>query len=180
MRPVNLCERCNWCGARFSVEHRLSCKKGGLVCQYYDNTRDEAGQLAVMVFTASRLSYKPHIFYGRGVAAGIEAEDTSVPGNNVAHAGTGGNVAVHRLWGKGKTCILDIRITDTDTKLYDGYLLEKVLEKATKLKTDKYEAPYIERHRTFAPLVQSVDRMACKEAKAFEKCVALLMATKHD
>jgi hypothetical protein len=30
MRPINLCERCDGCGAGFSVDHALSCRKGVL------------------------------------------------------------------------------------------------------------------------------------------------------
>ena len=56
MSPVNLCKRCDGCGARFSVEHELSCKKGGLVCQCHDDIRDEAGQLAAMALTPSHVS----------------------------------------------------------------------------------------------------------------------------
>ena len=180
MRPVNLCDRCDGCGAGFSVEHALSCQKGGLVCQRHDDTRDEAGRLAANALTKTRVSYKPYIFYGRGVAACIEAEDTSRPGTNVARDEARGDVAVHGLWEKGKTCILDIRITDTDAKSYAGTSSAKVLEKAAKVKKDKYEAACTARRRTFAPLVYSVDGMACKEALAFEKRVASLMASKHE
>jgi hypothetical protein len=91
-----------------------------------------------------------------------------------------GDIAVHGLWEKGKTCILDIRITDTDAKSYAGSSSAKVLEKAAKAKKDKYEAACIARRRTFTPLVYSVDGMACKEALAFEKRLASLMATKHE
>jgi hypothetical protein len=180
LRPINLCERCDGCGAGFSVDHALSCRKGGLVVQRHDDARDEAGSLAANALTPSRVSYEPHIFYGRGVSAGVEAEDTSRVGSNVARDEARGDIAVHGLWEKGKTCILDIRITDTDAKSYAGSSSAKVLEKAAKVKKDKYEAPCIARRRTFTPLVYSVDGMACKEALAFEKRLASLMATKHE
>ena len=53
---MNICKRCDGCGVRFSVEHELSCKKGGLVCQCHDNIRDEAGQLAAIALTPSHVS----------------------------------------------------------------------------------------------------------------------------
>ena len=48
------------------------------------------------------------------------------------------------------------------------------------MKKDKYLEPCLERRRTFMPVVYSVDGMACKEAKAYEKRVASLLATKWD
>ena len=49
-----------------------------------------------------------------------------------------------------------------------------------KEKKDKDLDACLERRRSFAPLVYSVDGMACKEAKAFEKRVASLLASKWD
>ena len=120
-------------------------QKGGLACQRHDGARDEAVSLAANALTAWRVSYKPHIFYGRGVCAGIEAEDTSRPGSNVARDEARGDVAVQGLWEKDKTCILDIHITDMDAKSYACSLSAKVLEKAAKTKKDKYEAACIAR-----------------------------------
>ena len=75
---------------------------------------------------------------------------------------------------------MDIRITDTYAKSYQSSSSEKVLERCAKLKKDKYEQVCIERRRTFCPLVYSVDGMACKTARAFEKRVASKLATKMD
>ena len=75
---------------------------------------------------------------------------------------------------------MNICITDTDAKSYQSSSLEKVLERCAKLKKDKYEQVCIERCHTFCPLVYSVDGMACKTARAFEKLVASKLATKMD
>ena len=75
---------------------------------------------------------------------------------------------------------MEMHIIDTDSKSYSSSLLEKVLERAAKLKKDKYLQPCIERRRSFIPLVYSVDGMACKEALAWEKQIASLLAKKHD
>ena len=87
MRPTNLCSHCDGCKAGFTVEHALSCKKGGLVCVRHDDVRDEAGALAAMALTNSKVSYEPQICYGRGVAVGQESEarieDQSAAGDKV-------------------------------------------------------------------------------------------------
>jgi hypothetical protein len=49
-----------------------------------------------------------------------------------------------------------------------------------KRKKDKYNAACLERRWSFMPLMYSVDDMACKEARAFDKRVALLLASKWD
>ena len=99
MRPISVCERCR---AGFSVKHVLSCKKGGLVCQCHDNTRDKAGKLAVMALMPSWVSYEAHIYYCRGVTAGIESKTTSAASSNMARHKARVDVTVHRLWEKGK------------------------------------------------------------------------------
>ena len=87
---------------------------------------------------------------------------------------------IHGLWERGSDCIVDVRITDTDAKSYHNQTSEKVLERAAKVKKDKYLQPCLDRRRSFVPLVYSVDGMASKEARAYEKRVASLLATKWD
>ncbi len=190
-RPLGLCDRCDGCGAGFSVEHALGCKKGGLVGQRHDDVVDESGELASLALTPSRVSYEPEIFSGKDVVAGQRSEEettqtTGVGGtngskkSNVAGDEARGDVAVHGLWKRGQTCILDVRICDTDAKSYLSSSSEKVLERGAKLKKDKYAKACLERRRSFTPLVYSVDGLACKEAQAFERRVASLLAAKWD
>ena len=49
-----------------------------------------------------------------------------------------------------------------------------------KAKKDKYLDACLERRKSFTPLVYSVNGMACKEARAFEKRVASLLALKWE
>ena len=178
-RPTGLCSHCDGCGAGFTVEHALSCKKGGLVCIRHDDVRDEAGALATMALTHSKVTYEPTIFYGRGVTAG-QPNNTQQTGSNVAGDEARGDVMVHGLWKPGADCILDIRVTDTDARSYHNISSAKVLERAAKVKKDKYLEACLQKRRSFMPIVYSVDGMACKEAKAYEKRLASLLATKWD
>jgi hypothetical protein len=141
-----------------------------------------------MATTSGRVSYKPQIFFGKGVTAGqqpeagskAEVELEAARCSRTAGDDARGDLSIHGLWKHGSTCILDIRITDTDSKSYASSSSAKVLEKAAKEKKDKYLEACLERRRSFTPLVYSVDGMACKEACAFEKRIASLLATKHD
>jgi len=178
-KPVDMCERCDGCNAPFTVEHALGCKKGGLVVQRHDDTRDEAGALAEMALTTSRVTYEPYIFHNRDVSATLRADEVRDDADSEGEEARG-DVAIHGLWERGKTCILDVRITDTDAKAHFGHSSEKVLEKAAKEKKKKYNDACLARRRTFCPLVYLADGMACKEALAFKKRIAGLLCKKMD
>ena len=96
LRPIGLCERCDGCNAPFTIDHAINCKKGGLVCQRHDDARDEAGELAAMALTKSRVSYEPKIFYGTGVCA-TQQNGEQETGSNVAGDEARGDVAIHGL-----------------------------------------------------------------------------------
>ena len=179
LRPVGLCSHCDGCGAGFTVEHGLNCKKGGLVGIRHDDVRDEAGALAALALTNTKVTYEPKIFYGKETLAcqpsPDQPQDSRAAGNEAR-----GDVLVHSLWEKGSGCVLDICVTDTDARSYQSITSRKVLERAAKRKKDKYNSACLERRRSFMPLIYSVDGMACKEAKAFEKRIASLLASKWD
>ena len=83
---MNLPQHCDRCGARFSVAHALSCKKGGLVSIRHDNVRDEASALAELALLKTCVSYEPFIFQGAGTrveGAAIPVECGSKAGNDV-------------------------------------------------------------------------------------------------
>ena len=87
---------------------------------------------------------------------------------------------MHGLWKRGQTCILDVRVTDTDAKSYANSSSAKVLENAARRKRDLYGEACLERRRSFGALVYSVDGMPCKEARAFERRIASLLASKWE
>ena len=113
---------------------------------------------------------------GRGPNAhqGRATEGTS----NQAGQGARGDVLVHGLWETGSGCVVDICISITDAKSYADKTSKTVLEDHAKQKKSKYLQPCLDRRRSFAPLVYSVDEMGCKEAQAFEKRIASLLADK--
>ena len=179
LRPTGLCSHCDGCGAGFTVEHGLNCKKGGLVGIRHDDVRNEAGALAAMALSKTKVTYEPMIYYGRDIPTQQNPAETTT-GDQMVGGEERGDVLVHSLWEKGRGCVLDIRITDTDARSYQSIASHKVLERAAKVKKTKYNEACLERRRSFMPLVYSVDGLACKEARAFEKRVASLLATKWE
>ena len=71
-------------------------------------------------------------------------------------------------------------MTNTEARSYSDLSSAKVLKNAEKIKKDKYLAPCLARRRGFMPLVYSVDGIAGKEAKSFERRIASLLAVKWD
>jgi len=177
LRPLDLCDRCDGCGAAFSVEHALSCKKGGLVCTRHNDVRDEAAAICARALSPSCVKCEPKIFFGTGVRAGQQAGQGGTAG--AAGDGARGDLSAHGLWKRGETCVLDVKVMDTDAPSYSSTLdARKTLEKAARQKKAKYLEACLERRRSFMPLVYSVDGMAAKETRAFERRTASLLASK--
>jgi len=124
LRPRGLPERCDGCNEPFTVEHGLSCKKGGFVGQRHDDLCEELAHLCSMALTPSRISSEPEIFYGRELNAAQRTEG-EVLGDEAR-----GDVGAHGFWKRGRTTIFDVMICDTDAKSYGNRTSKKVLESA--------------------------------------------------
>ncbi len=177
--PKGLPRSCDGCGAGFTVEHGLNCKKGGLVTIRHDDVRDEWAHLCGLALTSSRVTTEPLIKYGDDLRATpgqtIRRENDAILGEEAR-----GDVGAHGFWQRGRSTIFDIRITDTDSKSYGNTASDRLLERFAHQKRDKYEEACLERRKDFTPLCYSVDGMACKAARAAERRLAALLATKWD
>ena len=199
LQPKNLPKTCDGCGCRFSVEHGLSCKFGGLVDVRHNDARDEWAHLCSMATTASKVSTEPLIFPNGTASDNVNA--TAANGSTNNSGGNGGasrptfvgnrrseragdeargDVRCRDFWNKAKDTIFDIRICDTDAKSYGNVSSEKVLERFARQKKEKYEEACRENRRDFTPMVYSVDGLACEAARAAEKRLGGLLAKKWD
>ena len=61
LMPQDIPVTCDGCGKRFSIEHALSCLKGGLVFAWHDEAENEWGTLGPRALISSAISYKPKI-----------------------------------------------------------------------------------------------------------------------
>ena len=177
--PRGLPRKCDGCGAGFTVEHGLSCKKGGLVSIRHDDVRDEWAHLCGLALTSSRVTTEPLIHYGDGMGASLGGTTGNKNGNTLGEEARG-DVSAHGFWQKGRSTIFDVRITDTDSKSYGNTASDKLLERFAQLKRDKYEEACLERRKDFTPLCYSVDGMACKATRAAERRLASLLSVKWD
>jgi hypothetical protein len=88
--------------------------------------------------------------------------------------------------GRGKDCIIDVRVSDTDAKSNLNKDLAKVLEAHEKENKRKYLKSCLQQRRHFTPFVVSTDGLIGKVAKTLlkklssllaEKCIAIVRAT---
>lgn len=85
LTPAALPEKCNGCGTRFSVDHALTCKKGGLILLCHNDVAGEWHSQCAAALTPSAVSDEPLINSGRAAGEGagnVTAADatTEVPG----------------------------------------------------------------------------------------------------
>ena len=176
--PKNLPPVCDGagCKASFTVNHAMTCKKGGHVVQRHDGLKQVWHRLCGESMKPSAVRDEPLIHTGRadttpGAAAGAVLPDLR------------GDVAVLSFWQAGTECIFDVRVTDTECPSYattatEGHAM-KVLAVQEKKKKLKYNQACLDRRRHFTPLVFSVDGVEGKEVKAAIKCLASKLSNKQ-
>ena len=171
LKPTAMPPRCDGCGKRFTTEHAMSCRKGGLILHRHNDMVTTWGQLCGQALTPSTISDKPLIQPSRDVHLADNTRTKPSPELR-------GDLAVHGFWSRGQTAIFDVRITDTDQPCNRNTDPAKVLLHHEKEKKDKYGALCIARPRTFTPLVFSIDGLLGKEATAASKRLASSLAAK--
>jgi hypothetical protein len=169
--PANLPDRCEACNEKFTVEHAMDCKIGGLVLQRHNDVAAEWHHLCAQGLSPAAISDEPLIHTSQDVRdAGANG---TLPPPDIR-----GDVGAHGFWSRGRTAIFDIRVTDTDAPSYRSKDLAKVLLKSEKEKKKMYEQLCKDRRKDFTPLVFSVDGMRARDAEAAIKRLAALLAKK--
>ena len=59
--PQDIPTTCDGCIKKFSIEHALSCPKGGLVLARHDDAAKEWGALGARALVPSAITYEPKI-----------------------------------------------------------------------------------------------------------------------
>ena len=203
LKPLNLPERCDGCGAQMTVEHALSCKVGGLVHIRHDDVADEFGHLSGLAFKPSRVTHEPLIQSGavcetrESVEAQLQddrrntqrnldqvevgederADNTHNPHPRIDNENRA-DKGVMGFWKRGRNCLFDVRLTDTESRSTRNQDPKRVLAKCEKEKKDKHLKPCLERRKDFVPLVYSVDGISGREAKSAERRLASALSWK--
>ena len=182
-RPLGLETVCDGCGGKFSVDHAMSCKLGGLVSRRHEAVKQEFIHLGKLAFGQSRVTDEPKIFYGRGVRTPAGATAAALRGGGdggTAGMEARGDIAIDGFWKSSMTAVFDVRVADPNARTYRGRSPASVLQQAEREKVRKYAEPCRAVRRHFTPLVYSVAGMPGKETRAAEKRLASALAAKLD
>ena len=175
--PPDLPTTCDGCEARFTLQHALGCKKGGLVIFRHNEIRDELVYLAGKALTPSAIRDEPLIHTGRK-AENVNTCPASQASDKPSSEDERGDILLRGFWERGTDCIVDVRVTDTDAKSYRHRDPDKVIATQEKEKKRKYLEACLEQRRHFTPFVCSTDGLFGREASTFAKRLAAKLATK--
>jgi hypothetical protein len=175
--PSDLPAQCDGCDARFTLQHALGCKKGGLVIFRHNEMRDELIHLAGKAFTPSAIRDEP-LIRGRAAENTKTCPDNCASANKPVKEDDRGDILIRGFWARGTECIVDVRVTDTDAPSYRTRLPASVLKSQEKEKKRKYLEACLEERRHFTPFVVSTDGMMGREASTFAKRLSAKLAEK--
>ena len=159
------------CGSKFSVEHALTCKKGGFITSRHNELRRITAEFLKEV--CIDVEEEPLLQELTGEvfqAKTAKVEKESRP-----------DVAARGFWMRGQKLFCDIRVFNPLAKCYRKKSLEKMHETNEKEKKIKYAARIIEvEHGSFTPLVFSCFGGMSRECAAFYRRLAEKLGEKRN
>ena len=184
---TDLPKRCDGCGAKFSKLHALQCKTGALVLGRHDDLKNEVAYLATLATNSGSVRDEPIINIGRDAPTGPPASARISPTNRLPPAPSSpknppsndrGDILIRGFFEKATDCVIDVRVTDSDSPSKIHLDPMKVLLTQEKEKKKKYLERCAEQRRHFAPYVADCYGLLGKEAVAINKKIAVKLASK--
>lgn len=160
------------CGARFAVDHLLSCPRGGFPSLRHNEIRDFTATLLTEV--CSDVKVEPEL-------QEITTELMSLRTANTTE-GARLDIAANGFWGgRHERVFLDVRVFNPLAPTNRQTSMDKCFSKHEKEKKRAYEQRVREiEHASFVPLVMSATGGLAKEASNFYRRLASLLAEKWD
>jgi len=168
--PTNVPTSCA-CGKSFSVEHALSCPKGGFPSLRHNEVRDITASLISEV--CSNVCTEPTLSPVIG---------ESLPPSTVCSDGARLDVAADGFWGsQNERAFFDVRVFNPLAPSNSSSSISATYKKHEREKKREYGARVREiEHGSFTPLVLSSTGGMGHEAKVFYKRLASLLSIKWD
>ena len=169
--PDRLPSKCI-CGTSFSVEHALSCAKGGFPSIRHNEIRDLTATLLTEV--SNSVCIEPEL---QPLTDEVLTGSTSN-----SQAGARLDIAANGVWGGTfERTYFDIRVFNPHAPSNRHNNMQSVYRKHEQIKKRAYEQRIREvEHATFSPLVLSATGGLAREANIFYKRLASMLASKWD
>ena len=160
------------CGKKFSVEHALSCPKGGFPSIRHNEIRDLTADLLTEI--CNDVCVEPEL-------QGVDGEQLNCASSNVQD-GARLDIAANGFWGGRYECnFFDVRVFNPLAPSNRHTRPASCYHKHEMLKKRAYEQRVREiEHASFTPLGLSVTGGMANEATAFYKRLTCCLATKWD
>ena len=160
------------CGVSFSVDHSLSCPKGGFLTIRHNQLRNMTASLLTEV--CHDVEIKPHL-------QPTTRDECPNPNTNISD-GARLDVSANGFWGsKYEKTFLDVRVFNPYARSYKNIDIEKCYKRHESEKKKMYEERILNvEHSTFTPLVFSVTGGMSRECTRFFKRLALMIAEKRE
>ena len=183
---LKLPPKCDGCNTDFTVDHALKCIKGGLVVFRHNEIRNKLISVCQMCFSKRSVRDEPNLTNisndsNKNQNKKTKKGETINDNQNEEAVTTGelrGDLLVRNLWRNGTSCVIDVRMSDTDAKSYRTKDPHQVLKTQENEKKKKYLETCVQMRRDFTPFVLSVDGLFGEEAKNVIKRLAAVLSEK--
>ena len=157
------------CGASFSIEHALSCKKGGFISMRHNQIRN---------FTAKALRDVCHDVCVEPMLQKLTGEEELPKSANITDEGRL-DTSARGFWVTGQKAFFDVRVFNPLAKRYGTLNSQKCYELNEREKKKEYNNRIMEiENGTFTPLVFSATGGAGRECRKFCKRLAEMISEK--
>ena len=157
------------CGVAYSINHCLTCKRGGYVLIRHDAVRDTVAD--IMKDVCHDVHVEPQLLP-------VTGED--LPPETCRADGARADISAVGLWQPLNRAFLDIKVVNPYAQTNAAMELGAMYRSHERQKKRKYNARIIEVEKgTFTPVVFSCSGVAAPEASRLLKTIALKRATKR-
>lgn len=157
------------CGSVFSVNHALSCKKGGFVAQRHDGVRDLLTTLLNRV--CNNVQAEPHLIPLDNEHLNLKSSNTSPDARLDIKAGG--------FWSRGVTAFFDVRVTHVNSASNQNKSTSRMFKEQEQEKKRKYQQRVLNVEMgTFTPLIFGTNGGMGTESQLFLRNLANLLAKK--
>ena len=159
------------CGSSFTVNHALSCKKGGYIHERHDNVKDTLTKLLSKV--CRDVESEPHLIP-------ITKERFELKSANVTDEARL-DIKAKGFWTKGQTAFFDVRVTHVNSASQTGMTTSKIFRNHEMSKRREYLQRVLEvENGAFTPLVFGTNGGLGGECAKFLSALSSKIAKRDD